>query len=68
MRQSHSSKAESDRRRAKSCEGLAACALSADDRDRRSRFRDSYLSLAANEERLGGLPPIPAAQAAALAG
>jgi hypothetical protein len=64
--QGHSSKAQDYRRKAKSCEGLVAHALSAEDRARLLRVRDSYLTLAANEEWLDGLPPMPPAHAAAL--
>lgn len=63
---SDSSKAQSYRRKAKSCEGLVAYALSADDRNRLLRIRDTYLTLAVNEEWLGGLPPTPPAHAAAM--
>ena len=66
MPQSHSSKAEGYRRKAKSCDDLVAYALSADDRNRLLRIRDSYLSLAANEEWLNGLPPMPPAYTAAM--
>jgi hypothetical protein len=66
MAYSHSSKAQDYRRKAKSCEGLVAHALSVEDRDRVLRIRDSYLSLAANEEWLDGLPPTPPAHAVAL--
>jgi len=66
MPQSHSSKAHGYRRKAQSCEGLVAHALSAEDRDRLLRVRDSYLTLAANEEWLDGLPPTPPAHAAAV--
>jgi len=66
MSQSHSSKAQGYRRKAKSCDGLIAYALSADDQSRLLRVRDSYLSLAANEEWLDDLPPTPPAHTAAM--
>lgn len=66
MRQDHSSKAQDYRRKAKSCDGFVAHALSTGDRDRLLRIRDSYLTLAVNEEWLGGLPPTPPARASAL--
>lgn len=66
MPHSHSSTAQDYRRKAKSCEDLIAYVLSVEDRNRLLRVRDSYLSLAANEEWLDGLPPTPPAQAAAL--
>ena len=66
MLQSHSSKAQGYLRKARSCDGLVAYALSTDDRDRLLRIRNSYLSLAANEEWLDGLPPTPPAHTAAM--
>jgi hypothetical protein len=66
MPQSHSSKAQGYRRKAKSCDGLVAHALSADDRNGLLRIRDSYLALAANEESLDRLPPMPPAHTAAM--
>jgi hypothetical protein len=66
MPQSHSSKAQGYRRKAKSCDGLVAHALSTNDRNRLLRVRDSYLSLAANEAWLDGLPPRPPAHTAAM--
>jgi hypothetical protein len=66
MLPSHLSKANGYRRKAKSCEGLVAHALSTEDRDRLLRVRDSYLARAANEERLDGLPPTTPACAAAV--
>ena len=68
MPQTHSSKAQSLRRKAQSCEGLVAYALSTEDRDRLLRCRESYLALAAAEDWLDGLPPTPPVQAAALVG
>jgi hypothetical protein len=66
MPQTHSSKAQGYRRKAKSCDGLVAYALSADDRNGLLRIRDSYLALAANEEWIDGLPPMPPAHTAAM--
>jgi hypothetical protein len=66
MLQSRSSKAQGYRRKAKSCDGLVAHALSVDDRNRLLRVRDSYLALAANEEWLDSLPPVPPAHTAAM--
>ena len=57
MPQTHSSKAQDYRRKARSCGGLVAHALSVEDCSRLLRMRDSYLALAANEERLEGFPP-----------
>jgi len=59
MPQIRSSKAQSYRYKAKSCEGLVAYALSPEDRTWLLRVRDSYLSLAAKEDSLDGLPPTP---------
>ena len=66
MPQSHSCKAQSYRRKARSCDVLVAHALSADDRNRILRVRDSYLALAANQDWLDGLPPLPPAHTAAM--
>jgi cell division septum initiation protein DivIVA len=59
--QSHSSKAQEYRRKARSCELFAANAQSAHDHDGLTRMRDSLLALAAHEEWLDGLPPTPPA-------
>ena len=66
--QTHSSKAQVFRRKAKSCEAMVAYAPSTEDRDQLLRFRESYLALAAKEEWLDGLPPRPPVLAAALIG
>ena len=61
LHQSHSSRAQEYRRKAKSCEQFAANAQSARDHDGLTRMRDSLLALAAHEEWLDGLPPTPPA-------
>jgi len=66
MPQTHSSKAQGYRRKAKSCDGLVAYAVSTDDRNRLLRVRDSYLALAAKQEWLDGLPPMPPAHTVAM--
>jgi hypothetical protein len=62
----HSLKAESYRRKAAMCRSFADWARSRDDRDQLVRMRDSCLAHAANEDRLGGLPPTPPAKALAV--
>jgi len=59
MPRSHSSKAEDYRRGAKACGHLAVCARSTADREQLLRMRDARLALAATEDWLGGLPPMP---------
>ena len=67
MQARKSSKALEYRRKATSCANLGACAQSQADREQLSRMHDSWLTLAANEEWLAGLPPIPPGNCAALA-
>jgi hypothetical protein len=67
MQARNSSKALENRRKATSCANLKGYAQSQADRDQLSRMRDSWLTLAANEEWLGGLPPSPPGNCAALA-
>ena len=62
----HSLKAESYRRKAAMCRSYAEWARSSDDRDQLVRMRDNCLALAANEDRLGGLPPTAPAKALAI--
>ena len=62
-----SSKASAYRRKAAMCGNLADCAQSAEDRRELLRMRDSWLALAANADWLNGLPPMPPANANALA-
>jgi len=66
MLQSHSPKASGLRRKAQACDALASCARSRDDREQLLRMRDTNLALAAREDRLDGLPPLPPAQTVAL--
>jgi hypothetical protein len=63
----HSVKAQAYRRKAATCQSYAACAQSGADRERLLRMRDGCLRLAANQDRLDGLPPIPPVAALALA-
>ena len=67
MQARKSSKALEYRRKATSCANLQEHAQSRADREQLSRMRDSWLTLAANEEWLGGLPPSPPGNCAALA-
>jgi hypothetical protein len=49
------------RGKARACDKLAVCAQSMPDRARLRRMRDAWLSRAANEDWLNGMPPPPAA-------
>ena len=60
------SKATALRRKAATCGTLAACAVSATDRDQFMGMRDSYLSRATMEDWVDGLPPLPPANSNAL--
>lgn len=62
-----SMKARSYRRKAAMCDSYAACARSSAAHEQLLHMREGYLSLAANADRLDGLPPMPPASAAALA-
>jgi hypothetical protein len=66
MPQTHGAKASAYRRKAEALGKFAACAQSTADHDRLLRMQASCVSLAANEEMLDGLPPLPPARAAAL--
>jgi hypothetical protein len=66
MLQQHSSKAMYYKRRAQTCGTLADWARSSADRARLMQMRASCLSLAAKEDWLDGLPPVPPASARAL--
>jgi hypothetical protein len=66
MPQTHSAKASAYRRKALTLGKLAACAQSIPDHQRLLRMRDSCVALAANEDRLDDLPPLPPARALAL--
>jgi hypothetical protein len=59
-------KAQTYRRKAATCDRFATCAHSASDRVELHRMRDSWLALAAREDWLDGLPPLPPANAKAL--
>ena len=60
------SKAQTYRRKAQTCDALAACARSTAEQEPLLRMRDALLSRAANEDRLDGLPPLPPANSNAL--
>jgi hypothetical protein len=66
MPSTHSAKAFAYRHRADVLGRLAACAQSISDHDQLLRMQEGCLALAANEERLDGLPPLPPARAMAL--
>ncbi len=66
MPHTHSAKATAFRRKADVLGRLAACAQSISDHDQLLRMQDGCLALAANEDRLDDLPPLPPARAAAL--
>lgn len=68
MLQNHPLKAQSYRRKASTCDRLASCARSADDRASLRRMRDTWLARADKEDWLEGLPPLPPANASALRG
>jgi hypothetical protein len=51
--------AQSYRGKAVACDKLALCARSVPDRERLQRMRDAWLSRAANEDWLNGMPPPP---------
>jgi len=60
------SKAQTYRRKAQTCDALAACARSTAEQEPLLRMRDALLSRAANEDRLDGLPPLSPANSNAL--
>lgn len=60
------SKAQFHRRKAATCDRLAGCARSLPEREQLLRMRETLLTLATNEERLDGLPPLPPAGSNAL--
>jgi hypothetical protein len=66
MPQPHSSKAQELRRKAQVCDRLADCARSSADQQQLQRMREACLVMAANEDWLGGLPPMPPANSNAL--
>jgi hypothetical protein len=66
MPQTHGAKASAYRRKAQTLGKLADCAQSISDHQRLLRMRDSCVALAANEDRLDDLPPLPPARALAL--
>ena len=66
MPQTHSAKASAYRRKALTLGKLADYAQSIPDHDRLLRMRDSCVALAANEDRLNDLPPLPPARALAV--
>jgi hypothetical protein len=66
LKSQHSLKAQAYRRKAAMCGDYAVCARSSADRMQWLRMRDGWLSRAANEDRLDGLPPTPPAQALAV--
>lgn len=66
MPQSHSYNADRYRRRAQTCALLAECARSSAESASLTRMRDHYLGLAANEDWLDGLPPLPPVNVCAL--
>lgn len=67
MSQAFTAKSAFYRRKAAMCENFADRASSAVDRARLTRMRQSWLALAANEEWLDGLPPLPPANVIAFA-
>ena len=67
LSKSHLSKSQTYRRKAQTCDALAACARSAADREPLLRLRDALLARAAKEEWQDGLPPLPPVNANALA-
>ena len=66
MPQPHSLKARELRRKAQACDTLAGCARSRADRQQLLRMREACLTLAANEDWLDDLPPMPPANSNAL--
>jgi hypothetical protein len=60
-------KAQAYRRKASTCDSLAGCARTTIDRDQLQHMRDAWLSRAANQDWLDGLPPQPPEGANALA-
>jgi hypothetical protein len=66
MPKTHSAKASAFRRKAEVLGRLAACAQSAVDHDQLLRMQNGCLTLAAQEDTLDGLPPLPPARAAAI--
>ena len=67
MPHNRSHKADHFRRRAQTCAVFAEYAKSQADTAHLARMRDAYLALAANEDWLDSLPPLPPANAGALA-